>query len=221
MTAATGKRGGRKIREGTVVSHSMEKTVVVSIASATRHRLYKKTIRRNRNYVVHDENGEAHKGDRVRIVESVPVSKTKRWRLLEVLRQVDLPAVAPGEIDLEVIGEVKAKEEEVPTAVAPAPAAVAETPAEQPAAEAPDEAAQPAETEAAVEIETPEEVETAEDAPAESEAPAAEEAEAAPEEAAAEESTPAGEPADEGKAAEEPADEGKAAEEPVDEGKAE
>ncbi|MCH7809943.1 MAG: 30S ribosomal protein S17 [Chloroflexi bacterium] len=206
MTAATGKHGGRKTREGTVVSHSMEKTVVVSVASAIRHRLYKKTIRRNRNYIVHDEDGEAHKGDRVRIVESEPISKTKRWRLIEVLRQVDLPPVAPEDIDLEVIGEVKPKEEEAPTAVAPTPAAVDETPAEQPAAEAADEPVQPAEAEATEEIETPEEVEvpeevtTAEDAPAEPEAPAAEEAEAPPDEAVAEEPEAAEEPTDEGKA---------------------
>ncbi len=205
MTAATGKHGGRKMREGTVVSHSMEKTVVVSVASAIRHRLYKKTIRRNRNYVVHDENGEAHKGDRVRIVESVPISKTKRWRLVEVLRQVDLPSVAPEEIDLEIIGETKA-----PEAISSAPAAVDETPAAQPADEAPAEADQPVVAEATQEIEIPEEVKTAEDAPAEPEAPATEEAEAAPEEAVAEEPASDAEPADEAKAAEEPADEGKA-----------
>jgi len=205
MTVATGKHGGRKTREGTVVSHSMEKTIVVNVTSATRHRLYKKTIRRNRNYIVHDENGEAHKGDRVRIVESVPVSKTKRWRLIEVLRQVDLPAVAPGEIDLEVIGEVKPKAEEALAAVATAPAVVDETPAEQPAAEVPDEAAQPAEVEVTEEIETPEEIEppeevkAAEDAVAEPEAPAAEEAEAAPEEAVAEASKEADEPGSEEK----------------------
>ncbi len=201
MTAATKKYGGRKTREGTVVSHAMEKTVVVSVASATRHRLYKKTIRRNRNYVVHDENGEAHKGDRVRIVESEPISKTKRWRLIEVLRQVDLPDVAPEEIDLEVIGEVKAKEKEAPEAVAPAPVVVDEAPAEQPAAAVADEAAQPAEAAEAVEtleeVEVPEEVKTVEDTPAEPEAPAATEAEAPPEEAVAEEPKAAAEPTDE------------------------
>ena len=206
MTAATGEYGVRKTREGTVVSHSMEKTVVVTVSSATRHRLYKKTMRRNRNYIVHDENGEAHKGDRVRIVESEPISKTKRWRLIEVLRQVDLPAVAPEDIDLEVIGEAKPKEEEASTAVAPTSAIVDETPAEQPAAEAADEPVQPAEAEATEEIETPEEVEvpeevtTAEDASAEPEAPAAEEAEAHPDEAVAEEPEAAEEPTDEGKA---------------------
>jgi len=209
MTAATGKYGGRKMREGTVVSHSMEKTVVVSVASATRHRLYKKTIRRNRNYVVHDENGEAHKGDRVRIVESVPISKTKRWRLVEVLRQVDLPSVAPEEIDLEIIGEAKAPEA-IASASAAAAAAVDEAPAAQPADEAPAEAAQPAAAEATQEIEIPEEVKTAEDAPAEPEAAAAEEAEVAPEEAVAEEPAAAEAPSDEAKTAEAPADEGKA-----------
>ena len=201
MTAATKKYGGRKTREGTVVSHAMEKTVVVSVASAIRHRLYKKTIRRNRNYVVHDENGEAHKGDRVRIVESEPISKTKRWRLIEVLRQVDLPDVAPEEIDLEVIGEVKPTEEEAAEAVAPTPAAVDETPAEQPAAEVADEAAKPAEAAEAVEtleeVEVPEEVKTAEVTPAQPEAPAAAEVEAPPEEAVSEESKAAAEPTDE------------------------
>ena len=209
MTAEANKYGGRKTREGTVVSHAMEKTVVVSVASATRHRLYKKIMRSNRNYIVHDEDGEAHRGDRVRIVESEPISKTKRWRLIEVLRQVDLPDLAPEEIDLEVIGEVKANEEKAPEVVAPAAAAVAETPVEQPAAEAADEAAQPAETET-TEIELPEELKTTEDVPAEPEAPAAEDAAAAPDEAVAEAPTAAEEPAADATEAEGPKDEGKA-----------
>ena len=209
MTAEAKKYGGRKTREGTVVSHSMEKTVVVSVASATRHRLYKKIMRSNRNYIVHDEDGEAHRGDRVRIVESEPISKTKRWRLIEVLRRVDLPDLAPEEIDLEVIGEVKAKEEDAPEVVAPAAAALAETPAEELAPEAADEAAQPAEVET-TEIELPEELKTTEDVPAEPEAPAAEDAAAAPDEAVAQEPTAAEEPAAEKTEAEEPKDEGKA-----------
>ena len=209
MTALVKKYGGRKTREGTVVSHSMEKTVVVSVASATRHRLYKKIMRSNRNYIVHDEDGDAHKGDRVRIVESEPISKTKRWRLIEVLRRVDLPDLAPEEIDLEVIGEVKAKEEDAPEVVAPAAAALAETPAEELAPEAADEAAQPAEAET-TEIELPEELKTTEDVPAEPEAPAAEDAAAAPDEAVAQEPTAAEEPAAEKTEAEEPKDEGKA-----------
>ncbi len=203
MTATTRKYGGRKLREGTVVSDSMEKTVVVSVASATRHPLYKKIMRRQRNYIVHDENGDAHKGDRVRIVESAPISKTKRWRLVEVLRQVELPAVAPEDIDLDLIGEVKPAEEEAPEPVATAPAPAEEAPAEPPAVE-----------EATEEVEPPEEVK-AEETPAEPEAPIAEAAEAAPEEVVSEE------PAAEEPAAEEPAAEEPATEEPADEGKSE
>jgi small subunit ribosomal protein S17 len=132
MTAGQGKFGGRKIREGTVVSDKMEKTIVVSVASAIRHRLYKKIIRRQRHYMAHDENGEAHVGDRVRIVEAAPISKTKRWRLAEVLTQVDLPDLAPEDIDLEIIGEVKPEAEEAAEAEAPAVAAEPEAPAVEP-----------------------------------------------------------------------------------------
>jgi small subunit ribosomal protein S17 len=124
-----------------VVSDKMEKTIVVAVASAIRHRLYKKTIRRSRHYMVHDENGDAHQGDRVRIIESAPVSKTKRWRLVEVLRQVDLPDVAPEDIDLELLGEVKPEAPVEPEAVsgpaaeAVAPPAEVEAQAETPSAE--------------------------------------------------------------------------------------
>ena len=168
MTAGQGKFGGRKIREGTVVSDKMEKTVVVMVASNIRHPLYKKTIRRNRHYTVHDENGAAHMGDRVRIVESSPVSKTKRWRLVEVLRQVDLPDLAPEDIDLELIGEAK-QEAAAPEAV-PAPAAEA--------AELVAEAAEPVEEEAvAVEEAAPAEPEAPVEAVKEAAVPEAEEAE--------------------------------------------
>lgn len=126
MKAGQGKFGGRKIREGTVVSDKMEKTIVVSVASAIRHRLYKKIIRRQRHYMVHDENGDAHTGDRVRIVESAPISKTKRWRLAEVLRQVDLPEMAPEELDLDIIGEERPEEEEAPAETVPADEPAAE-----------------------------------------------------------------------------------------------
>ncbi len=75
----------RKTREGTVVSDKMDKTVVVTVSSSTRHRLYKKLMRRLRRYMVHDETNEAKLGDRVRIVESRPYSRRKRWQLAEVL----------------------------------------------------------------------------------------------------------------------------------------
>jgi small subunit ribosomal protein S17 len=170
MTAGQGKFGGRKIREGTVVSDKMEKTVVVMVASNIRHPLYKKTIRRNRHYTVHDENGAAHMGDRVRIVESSPVSKTKRWRLVEVLRQVDLPDLAPEDIDLELIGEAK-QEAAAPEAVEAAAAPAADT------AEPVAEAAAPVEEEVAAVEEAALEPEAPVDAVEEAAAPEAEEAE--------------------------------------------
>jgi len=149
MTAKqTGVRG--KVRDGTVVSDKMQKTVVVAIESNFRHRLYKKTVRRVRRFMVHDERGDAKLGDRVRIVETSPVSRRKRWRLLAVLVKAELPEVAPESIDLELLGEVKPKEPEVEEA---AP--------EEPAASVPAEAVSTPEPEAVV----PEEVEVAEEVP--------------------------------------------------------
>jgi small subunit ribosomal protein S17 len=191
VTAGQGKYGGRKVREGTVVSDKMEKTLVVSVASAIRHPLYKKTIRRSKHYFVHDEDGLAHQGDRVRIVEASPVSKLKRWRLAEVLRKVELPEIAPEEIDLELIGEVKPEAEEAaePEAVA-GPAVEA---AQPPAAVATPEAAEPSaedvvQADAGAEaLQTPEETHTAESAmPEEPEVPAIEEEEVVQEDAAPE-----------------------------------
>jgi len=118
MTAQQGLYGGRKVREGTVVSDKMEKTVVVSIQSNIRHPLYRKTIRRERKFMAHDEHETAKMGDVVRIVEAAAVSKRKRWQLVEVLQRAELPEVAPGSIDLDLIGEVKAEKEVAPVAEA-------------------------------------------------------------------------------------------------------
>lgn len=154
MTAKqTGLRG--KVRDGTVVSDKMQKTVVVAIEANFRHRLYKKTVRRVRRLLAHDERGEAHLGDRVRIAETSPVSRRKRWRLLEVLVKAELPEVAPESIDLALLGEVKAEE---PEGMAAASAA---TTTEGLAEPAPAEGVSSAETEAVV----PEEVEVAEEVP--------------------------------------------------------
>ena len=105
----------RKAREGTVVSDRMDKTVVVAVSSSTRHRLYKKLMRRLRRYMVHDETNDAKLGDRVRIVESRPYSRRKRWQLAEVLVRADRPEVAAEEIDLELLGDVKVEQEEPET----------------------------------------------------------------------------------------------------------
>ncbi len=117
MTGAQRRLRG-KVRDGTVVSEKMRKTVIVAIEANFRHRLYKKTVRRVRRLMAHDELEEAHLGDRVRIVESSPISRHKRWRLLDVLIRAELPEVAPESIDLEVLGEVKAEEPEAPPAAA-------------------------------------------------------------------------------------------------------
>jgi small subunit ribosomal protein S17 len=85
--AETKARGERKVRTGVVVSDAMEKTVVVRIATQVRHRMYGKIVRRSTRLKAHDEEGRAHVGDTVRIVETRPLSKTKRWRVVEVLER--------------------------------------------------------------------------------------------------------------------------------------
>ncbi len=81
------ERGRRKVRQGVVVSDGMDKTVVVRIASQIRHPLYKKIVRRSTKLKAHDEANDAHVGDTVRIMETRPLSKTKRWRVIEVLER--------------------------------------------------------------------------------------------------------------------------------------
>ena len=174
----------RKTREGTVVSDKMDKTVVVAVASSVRHRLYKKIVRRLRRYMAHDETNDAKLGDRVRIVESRPYSRRKRWQLVEVLMHADRPEVAAEEIDLELLGEVKAEKEEAPEA-AEEPEAAAEA---EPETVEEAKAEEPEAVEEAVALEEPEAVEEAVEAePEAAEEPEVVEAEAAEEPEAAEE----------------------------------
>jgi small subunit ribosomal protein S17 len=86
-TTQTAGRGRRKVRVGVVVSDAMDKTVVVRIDRQVRHPLYGKTIRRSSKLTAHDEANDAHVGDTVRVTETRPLSKTKRWRLVEVLER--------------------------------------------------------------------------------------------------------------------------------------
>ena len=81
------ERNLRKTRVGTVVSDKMDKTVVVAIQDNVRHPLYKKIIKRTIKLKVHDENNECKIGDRVRIMETRPLSKDKRWRLVEIIEK--------------------------------------------------------------------------------------------------------------------------------------
>ena len=77
----------RKVRVGRVVSDKMDKTIVVAVSSRKMHQLYKKYLTQTKKLKVHDENNDAHTGDTVRVVETRPLSKEKRWRLLDVLER--------------------------------------------------------------------------------------------------------------------------------------
>jgi small subunit ribosomal protein S17 len=85
--------GQLKTKTGQVVSDKMEKTIVVAVESLVQHPLYKKRVRRTRKFQAHDESNDAHTGDLVRIAETRPISKNKRWRLLEIIRKADHPTV--------------------------------------------------------------------------------------------------------------------------------
>lgn len=80
-------RGKRKIRVGRVVSDAMDKTVVVEVREATQHPTYGKIVRRSKRLKAHDENSEATNGDMVRIAETRPLSRTKRWRVVEIVEK--------------------------------------------------------------------------------------------------------------------------------------
>ncbi len=83
----TAKRAARKVREGLVVSDKMDKTVVVSVEDRVKHALYGKVMRRTSRLKAHDEQNECGAGDRVRIMETRPLSATKRWRVVEILER--------------------------------------------------------------------------------------------------------------------------------------
>jgi small subunit ribosomal protein S17 len=81
------ERNARKMREGTVTSNKMDRTAIVLVTDRVRHRRYSKTLQRSTKLYVHDEGNDLNVGDRVRIAETRPLSKLKRWRLVEVLER--------------------------------------------------------------------------------------------------------------------------------------
>ena len=81
------ERNQRKVRRGYVVSDKMDKTVVVLVEERYKHSLYGKVLRRTKKYKVHDENNTAHVGDLVEIMETRPLSATKRWRLTRIVEK--------------------------------------------------------------------------------------------------------------------------------------
>lgn len=116
--------GGKKRRIGIVTSDKMDKTIVVEVQRLVRHPKYEKTIRLRNKFKAHDERNEAKMGDKVEIVETRPLSKTKCWRLSQIIRK------APQQVEIvdeeEVAAEVGPKKEEklkaAPAAEAPAEA---------------------------------------------------------------------------------------------------
>jgi len=85
----TTERGKRKVMTGRVVSDKMEKTIVVSIERLVKHETYGKYVRRRNKFKVHDEKNEAKVGDVVRFMETRPLSKDKRWRLIDFVQRVE------------------------------------------------------------------------------------------------------------------------------------
>ena len=92
----------RKIRVGAVVGTKMDKTAVVEMVWKQRHPLYRKQMRRVARYYVHDPESQCEVGDTVRIQETRPISKTKHWRLLEILRRRQLAEVLPIELESDI-----------------------------------------------------------------------------------------------------------------------
>jgi small subunit ribosomal protein S17 len=81
------ERKSRKVREGIVVSTKMDKTAVVSVIDRVQHSRYRKTLQRTTKLYAHDEANDVREGDRVRVAETRPLSKQKRWRIVEVLER--------------------------------------------------------------------------------------------------------------------------------------
>ena len=91
----------RKVRTGAVVGTKMDQTAVVNVRWKQRHRLYGKQVSRISRFYVHDPNRQCQVGDLVRIEETRPISKTKRWRLLEIVQRHEVPEVLPIELERE------------------------------------------------------------------------------------------------------------------------
>lgn len=83
------RKSARKIRTGMVVSDKTEKTITVVIETSYRHPLYRKTLKKTKKFAVHDEENKARTGDQVRIMETRPISKTKHWRLLDIVKEAE------------------------------------------------------------------------------------------------------------------------------------
>jgi|SRR5579859_864274 len=113
---SAGGKDRRQQKVGRVVSNKMQKTIVVAVESLKKHRIYKKTYKVTRKFKAHDENNDANIGDMVRIEETRPLSKDKRWRLVEILtasaQTPPVAEIAAADVDGELMGGVEDEEEE-------------------------------------------------------------------------------------------------------------
>ena len=89
MSDSNARRGNRKVRTGTVTSDKMDKSITVAVERTYQHPVYKKIIRRTKKVLAHDESNQCQIGDVVRIVESKPLSRRKRWRLQRIVSKVE------------------------------------------------------------------------------------------------------------------------------------
>ena len=129
-----------RVLRGVVVSDKMDKTVVVDVSRRKQHPLYRKVINRSRRFKAHDAANECNVGDVVRILETRPLSRGKRWRVIEILQRGDVAEVAPEQIGREIEAEVQAAPRAEsgdaepaapePVAVSDEPVGAAEPPAE-------------------------------------------------------------------------------------------
>lgn len=93
--AQSAKQGRRQVKIGKVTSNKMQKTVVITVQRQINHPLYKRVVRRSKNFLAHDEKNECRVGDWVRIEETRPLSSRKRWRVIEIISKATLVAPVP------------------------------------------------------------------------------------------------------------------------------
>lgn len=117
----------RKQRVGFAVADAAQKTVVVRVERTVRHPLYKKTLRRRKRYLAHDEGNDCRNGDRVLIEECRPLSRRKTWRVVEILERREVAEIQPGEIAAPAIEPSEAPAPAGEAEAAPQDAAVGET----------------------------------------------------------------------------------------------
>ena len=137
----------RKVRVGSVVSTSMDRTAVVDMVWKQRHRLYRKQMRRVARFYIHDPENQCRLGDTVRIQETRPISKTKHWRLLEILQRRQVAEVRPIELETDIETAIAGAEESVEAALEGLEIGAADTAEQEPetaAAESVPEAPAPA-----------------------------------------------------------------------------